>query len=118
MSFKIYLNIGVSMDDTMDQIMKILSEGPKTPDEIAKRLGVSWATANGKLHRLVGSGNADYIRKGRVNVFYLKSPQSLRFNVPPWIKPKGLNELADELEKYFEEEISAAEAVRRERRKY
>jgi DNA-binding transcriptional ArsR family regulator len=116
--FLIYLNIGVSMDVTMDQIMGILSEGPKTPDEVAKRLGVSWATANGKLHRLVGSGKADYIRKGRVNVFYLKSPQSLRFNVPPWIKPKSLSELAEEFEKYFEEEISAAEAVRRERRKY
>nr|MDO8081301.1 winged helix-turn-helix domain-containing protein [Candidatus Freyarchaeota archaeon] len=113
-----HLNIGVNMDVTMDQIMEILSEGPKTPDEVAKRLGVSWATANGKLHRLVGSGKADYIRKGRVNVFYLKSPQSLRFNVPPWVKPKSLNELAEELEKYFEEGITAAEAVRRERRKY
>jgi DNA-binding transcriptional ArsR family regulator len=113
-----YLNIGVSMDVTMDQIMEILSEGPKTPDEIAKRLGVSWATANGKLHRLVGSGKADYIRKGRVNVFYLKSPQSIRFNVPPWVKPKSLSELAEELEEYFEEGITAEEAVRRERRRY
>ncbi|MEM2133936.1 MAG: winged helix-turn-helix domain-containing protein [Candidatus Jordarchaeaceae archaeon] len=102
----------------MDRIMEILSEGPKTPDEVAKRLGISWATANGKLHRLVGGGKVDYIRKGRVNVFYIKSPQSLRFNVPPWVKSKSLTELADELEEYFEEGITAEEAVRRERRKY
>ncbi|MFB0559690.1 MAG: winged helix-turn-helix domain-containing protein [Candidatus Lokiarchaeia archaeon] len=106
------------MDGTTNRIMEILSEGPKTPDEIAKRLGVSWATANGRLHRLVGGGKVDYIRKGRVNVFFLKSPQSLRFSVPPWVKPKNLRELAEELEPYFEEEITAAEAVRRERRKY
>jgi hypothetical protein len=66
----------------------------------------------------VGSGKADYIRKGRVNVFYLKSPQRLKFNVPPWVKPKSLRELAEELEEYFEEGITAEEAVRREHRKY
>ncbi len=114
-----YLNIGVIMDATTDQIIiEILSEGPKTPDEVAKRLGVSWATANGKLHRLVGAGKIDYIRKGRVNVFFIKSPQRLLFDVPPWVKSKSLSELAEELEVYFDEEITAAEAVRKERRKY
>ncbi|MHA1580458.1 MAG: winged helix-turn-helix domain-containing protein [Candidatus Freyarchaeota archaeon] len=106
------------MDTTVKRIIEILSEGPKTPDEIAKRLGVSWATANGKLHRLVGSGKVDYVRKGRVNVFFLKSPKSLRFNVPPWIKPVSLSDLAEELEPYFERGVTAAEAVRRERRKH
>ncbi|MEX2707431.1 MAG: winged helix-turn-helix domain-containing protein [Candidatus Freyrarchaeum guaymaensis] len=106
------------MDTVMKRIIEILSEGPKTPDEIAKRLGVSWATADGKLHRLVESGKADYVRKGRLNVFFLKPPRSLRFNVPPWIKPKGLGDLAEELEPYFDRGVTAAEAVRRERRKY
>ncbi|MGQ9721548.1 MAG: winged helix-turn-helix domain-containing protein [Candidatus Jordarchaeum sp.] len=106
------------MDDTANRIMEILSEGPKTPDEIAKRLRVSWATANGKLHQLIGSGKVDYVRKGRVNIFFLKSPQSLGFEVPVWVKSKSLAELAEELEPYFEEEITAADIVRRERRKY
>jgi hypothetical protein len=66
----------------------------------------------------VGSGKAYYKRKGRVNVFYIISPQSIRFNVPLWVKPKNLSELAEELEEYFEEGITAEEAVRRERRKY
>jgi len=101
--------------DAVEKVLRVLSEGPKTTDEVARQLGVSWATANGLLLQLAGKGKVKHVRKGRVNVFLLNQPGRLRFNVPSWAKPRELRELADELEEYFED-VPAFEMVRRERR--
>ncbi|MHA1607677.1 MAG: hypothetical protein ACTSWP_09110 [Candidatus Freyarchaeota archaeon] len=101
--------------DAVEKVLRVLSEGPKTTDEVARQLGVSWATANGLLLQLAGKGKVKHVRKGRVNVFLLNQPGRLRFNVPSWAKPRKLRELADELEEYFED-VPAFEMVRRERR--
>lgn len=52
-------------------------------------MGVSWATAQGRLLRLFAEGKVGLIRKGRVNVFYSKVPRALKFNVPAWVKALG-----------------------------
>ena len=36
------------------EILDLLRKDAVTPDEVAQRLGVSWATANGHLLKLVG----------------------------------------------------------------
>lgn len=105
------------MRDLEKKILDILSEEPATPDEVAKRLGVAWATAQGRLLKLVGEGKILFTRKGKVNIYYTGGPRRLRFNAPSWVSAKPLEELAEELYKYFPEEVSAAEIVERERRK-
>ena len=89
-----------------------------TPIEVARGLKVSWPTAKGYLLKLEGEGKVCMTKKGRVNVFYLKTHKTSRFTVPSWVRPRKLEELAEELEDYFPEEILAAEIVERERRKY
>jgi predicted site-specific integrase-resolvase len=61
-----------------------------TPDEVAKSLGISWSTAQGYLLKLSGEDKVSLAKKGRVNVFYLKSTRTARFNVPTWIKVRIL----------------------------
>ena len=46
------------MSNLDDAILELLASGAVTPDEVAKRLNVSWATANGHLLKLVGEGKA------------------------------------------------------------
>lgn len=113
-----YITISDYMQDLTDKILKELSVGPMTPDEVATNLRIAWSTAQGYLLKLVGEGKVNLAKKGRVNVFYLKTSQTLRFNVPPWVGVKNLRELSNELEKYFPEKPSAEEIVRVERRKY
>jgi DNA-binding transcriptional ArsR family regulator len=105
------------MEDLTERIAKVLSEGPATPDDVSRRLGVAWSTAHGQLLRLVGEGKVALTKKGRVNVFYLRGGKRLVFKVPAWVKAKGLKELAEELEEYFTEDLSSAEMVSRERRR-
>ena len=100
-----------------EAIIRILEEGPATPDEVAQKIGVAWATAQGSLMKLVSDGTAIAIRKGKVNVYLLKFPMGTSPRVPRWAKPKSLEELSNELEAYFPSEISAAEMVEKERRK-
>lgn len=95
--------------------MELLSEGPKTPDEVARRLGIAWATAHGRLLRLAGEGRVGLVRKGRVNVFYLASPGKLVFRIPAWVRSRKLRELARELEQYFEGQ-QALGIIQRQRR--
>lgn len=106
------------MHDLTHRVLEELSKGPMTPDEVAKSLGISWSTAQGYLLKLTGEGKVSLVKKGRVNVFYLKAPRVLRFNVPAWIRVRSLRELSNELEEYLPEKPSAAEMVRMERRKY
>ncbi|MFQ6086172.1 MAG: winged helix-turn-helix domain-containing protein [Candidatus Bathyarchaeia archaeon] len=98
--------------------MDLLSKGPKTPDEIARRLKISWAAAQANLLKLAGEGKIRLTRKGRVNVFYRLTCGRLTFNVPPWIRPMNLRKLTERLDEYFPEGVSAAEIVERERRKF
>lgn len=37
-----------------------------------------------------------------MNVFYLRAPRVLRFNVPTWVRVRSLKELSNELEEYFQ----------------
>jgi DNA-binding transcriptional ArsR family regulator len=98
-------------------ILELLQNDAVTPDEVAKRLNVSWATANGHLLKLVGEGKVVLVRKGRVNVYQTKGASSGKFQVPKWIKPRSLEELSDELERYFQKNMTAAEMIEKERRK-
>jgi len=106
------------MHDLTRRILDTLSKGPMTPDEVAKSLGISWSTAQGYLLKLTGEGKVSLAKKGRVNVFYLRAPRILRFNVPTWVRVRSLRDLSNELEEYFPEKPSAEEMVEMERRKY
>jgi predicted transcriptional regulator len=102
----------------LDQnILKLLEAEPVTPDEVAKRLNISWATANGHLLKLVGEGKVALIRKGRVNIYQTKGTSKHLFQVPRWTRPRPLEELSQELAEYFPRNVTAAEMIERERRK-
>jgi len=110
--------MGSTVEDLTERIIELLLEGPATPDDVSRRLGIAWSTAQGQLLRLVGEGKVALTKKGRVNVFYLRSGGRLAFKVPAWVKAKELMELSKELEEYLPEEPSAAEMVSRERRRF
>jgi predicted transcriptional regulator len=102
----------------LDQdILDLLQSDAVTPDEVAKRLNISWATANGHLLKLVGEGKVLLVRKGRVNIYQAKGASKHEFQVPNWIKPRSLEELSDELAQYFPRNVTAAEMIEKERRK-
>jgi DNA-binding transcriptional ArsR family regulator len=105
------------MRDFEGDILGLVRSEALTPDEVATRLRISWATANGHLLKLVGEGKVLLIRKGRVNVYRAKSGSTSGFEVPNWVKPRPLEELSEELENYFPRNLTAAEMVERERRK-
>jgi DNA-binding transcriptional ArsR family regulator len=100
-----------------NDLLALLRKEAVTPDEAAKRLGVSWATANGHLLKLVGEGKAILVRKGRVNVYQAKATSTQTFRVPNWVKPLPLEVLSDELARYFSRSVTAAEMIEKERRK-
>lgn len=104
------------MKELEEGVLRLLEEGPVTPDEAAAKLRVAWATAQACLLKLASEGRVVAFRKGRVNVYFLKAPRKLAFKAPPWAKVKDLGELAEELEGYFPADISAAEMVEKERR--
>jgi predicted ArsR family transcriptional regulator len=105
------------MRDLEQDILELLESDAVTPDEVAKRLNVSWATANGHLLKLVGEGKVVLIRKGRVNVYQAKGTSKRTFQVPKWTRPRSLDELSQELAQYFPRNVTAAEMMERERRK-
>lgn len=107
----------MTLQDLDDSILQLLRKGALTPDEVAKKLKVSWATANGHLLKLVGESKAVLVRKGRVNVYHGKVSSGGMFIVPSWIKTKSLEELSDELAQYFPRNITSAEMIEKERRK-
>lgn len=100
-----------------EKILGFLEEGPATPDEIASELRIAWATAQGHLLRLAGTGKVSASRKGRVNVYFLANPHRIQPEVPSWIKVRSLEELSEELRPYFARTTSAADMVRKERKK-
>jgi len=99
-----------------EQILRILEAGPATPDEVARRLGTAWATAQSHLLKLVVTGRVVVIRKGRVNIYQLNSASRPVPKIPRWAKARPLEELAKELEGYFPN-ISADEMIELERRR-
>jgi len=102
----------------LDQdILQLLENDAVTPDEVAKRLNISWATANGHLLKLVGEGKVLLVRKGRVNVYQARVTSRGMFQVPKWIRPRSLEELSDELAQYFPRNMTAADMIEKERRK-
>jgi len=103
--------------DLDGDILELVQREAVTPDEVAKRLSISWATANGHLLKLVGEGRVLLIRKGRVNVYRAKSVTGLGFQVPKWVRRRSLEDLSEELAKYFPRNVTAAEMIERERRK-
>jgi len=103
--------------DLDGDILELVQREAVTPDEVAKRLSISWATANGHLLKLVGEGKVLLIRKGRVNVYRAKSTFTSGFQVPKWIRRRSLEELSEELARYFPRKMTAAEMIERERRK-
>ncbi len=107
----------MTLQDLDESIVELLRKGALTPDEVAKKLRVSWATANGHLLKLVGESKAVLVRKGRVNVYSGKVSAGGMFRVPSWIKPKSLEELSVELTQYFPRNITSAEMIEKERRK-
>ena len=48
-----------------DRILGFLEEGPATPDEIASKLRIAWATAQGHLLKLAGTGKGFRLEKGQ-----------------------------------------------------
>jgi DNA-binding transcriptional ArsR family regulator len=105
------------MKELDGDILELVEKEAVTPDEVAKRLSISWATANGHLLKLVGEGKVLLIRKGRVNIYRAKDTPSLGFQVPKWVTPRSLEELSEELARYFPRNVTAAEMIERERRK-
>lgn len=105
------------MQNVEGRILGLLQTGAMTPDEVAQQLGISWSTANGHLLKLVGEGKVSLVRKGRVNVYHLRTVSTNRFQAPRWVKVKSLEQLSDELEGYFPKNMTAAEIVEKERRR-
>ncbi len=105
------------MRDLDGDILELVQRDAVTPDEVAKRLSISWATANGHLLKLVGEGKVLLIRKGRVNVYRARGTSSRGFQVPKWVRRRSLEELSEELARYFPRNVTAAEMIERERRK-
>lgn len=105
------------MGDLDGDVLELVGREAVTPDEVAKRLKISWATANGHLLKLVGEGKVLLIRKGRVNVYQAKRTSSSGFQVPQWVKHRSLKELSEELATYFPRNMTAAEMIEKERRK-
>jgi DNA-binding transcriptional ArsR family regulator len=103
--------------DLDGDILELVQREAVTPDEVAKRLSISWATANGHLLKLVGEGRVLLIRKGRVNVYRARGTSGLVFQVPKWVKRRSLEYLSEELADYFPRNVTAAEMIERERRK-
>ena len=102
---------------TDEEILRILERGPATPDEVATEVGMSWATAQGRLLRLVAEGKLIGIRKGKVNIYLPRFPTTVSPRIAPWAKAKDLEVLSSELENYFPQDASSAEMVARERRR-
>ncbi len=113
----IYLTIEDMTEELEARILTFLERGPASPDEVSSNLGIAWATAQGYLLKLVGMGKVIGSRKGRVNVYFLNAPRRLSLKVPSWAKVKSGEELSEELAPYFPPDITAAEMVRKERRK-
>jgi DNA-binding transcriptional ArsR family regulator len=99
-----------------EEILELVGREPVTPDEVAKRLKISWGTANGHLLKLVGEGRVLLVRKGRVNVYRTKGASRLEFKVPGWTKARSLKALSEELVGYFPRNMTAAEMIEKERR--
>jgi transcription initiation factor IIE alpha subunit len=100
-----------------EAVIRILEKGPATPDEVAQKIGIAWATAQGILMKLASDGTAVAVRKGKVNVYLLRFSASISPRTPRWAKAKNLEELSKELEPYFPRGKSAAEIIEKERRK-
>ena len=112
-----YVSLQIVMHELEKDVLELLQKEAVTPADVAKRLGISWATANGHLLKLVGEGKAALIRKGRVNVYRAKGPSVQAFHAPKWIRPRPLEELSDELSEYFPKDMAAADMIEKERRK-
>lgn len=112
-----YLKMQPTTQSSDERILALLERGPATPDEIAKKLGTAWATAQGHLLKLVATGKVVVIRKGRVNIYLLSSPPRPLPKTPRWARSRPLAELAKELAVYFDPKITAAEMIERERRR-
>jgi DNA-binding transcriptional ArsR family regulator len=118
MDTTIYHTMGLKVASGLDdKILGFLEEGPATPDEIASELRIAWATAQGHLLKLAGTGKVSASRKGRVNIYFLTTPRRVKPEVPAWARVRSLEELSEELRPYFAEKQSAADIVRKERRK-
>ena len=100
-----------------EKILGLLEQGPVTPDEVAQRIGMAWATAQGHLLKLVAAGRVVATRKGRVNVYSPRFPTKISPKLPSWAKVRNLEDLSKELETYFPSGISAAEMINLERRR-
>jgi predicted ArsR family transcriptional regulator len=100
-----------------EAVIRILEKGPATPDEVAQKVGVAWATAQGVLMKLASDGTVVAVRKGKVNVYFLRFSAGISPRFPRWAKAKDLEELSKELEPYFPRKIAAAEMIEKERRK-
>jgi len=108
--------MGRNMHDLTHHILKELSKEPMTPNEIAKRFRIYWSTAQCHLLRLAEEGKVSLVKNGRMNIFYLKAPRILRFDLPTWVMVRSLRDISNELEKYLPTEPTAAEMVRADRR--
>ncbi len=112
-----YISPLIAMRNLAQDILELLQKDAVTPVEVARRLNISWATANGHLLKLVGEGKAVLVRKGRVNVYQARRPSVETFHAPKWIRARSLEELSDELVEYFPGDLTAAEMIEKERRK-
>ncbi|MHA1380388.1 MAG: hypothetical protein ACTSRG_18640 [Candidatus Helarchaeota archaeon] len=93
-----------------------MKKEPSTPEDISKLIGISWNTAQNYLLKLCNSKLVKCVKKGRVNVYFLDRPKELKFEIPDWVPSKSLNDIAIEIQDYFDD-ITAQEIVEKERRK-
>jgi len=108
---------GWTMKDLGEEILELVQREAVTADEVAKRLSISWATANRHLLKLVRKGKVLLIRKGRVNVYRARAAPSLWFQFPKGVRHRSLEELSEELVHYFPKNETATQMIEGERRK-
>jgi hypothetical protein len=85
------------MRDVDADMLGLIRQEAVTPDEVAKRLGISWARA---ASTSISAGGLPH------------KPSTFK-----WIRPKPLEQLSDELAGYFPRDLTATEMIEKERRK-
>ncbi len=91
---------------------------PLTPQEVAKKLGISWTTAQIHLFKLLAQNpkRISYARKGRQSIFWIER-KAIRLRFPRGEQLPDLAELSNQLANKWLDESTSEQIIDRERRK-
>lgn len=107
----------VDVEKKISDLLDSTSE-PLTPQEVAKKLRISWTTAQIHLFKLLAQNphRLNYARKGRQSLFWTDK-KAIRIRFPTGERMPSLGELSDQLENEWLDESTSEQIIDRERRK-